>query len=303
MIRAALKGAVQLAFAPAPGLYRKLTRERLGTYATHVDKLGRVWPGYVRVWIERAGLVPDGARMWIHEAGETPFSPIAAYLLTGSAGVSTNSEGGFLDRYLARAVNGALAADIPSTEPRRRRVESLRWEASATAAVVALGGKSVRHATDLESASVDLCHSGGELEHLRPDELDDFLVELRRVLRPGGISSHVFDHRDHLHHADNRLPFLAHYAVPELLYGAFSSSPISYHSRLTPTEVAARFERAGFERICVRRMIYPERKYVEDGHAGAGEPGLPRRLLARRFRDISDEDLRTAACHYVYRRP
>jgi hypothetical protein len=50
VIRAVAKGAVQLGFGRAPGgfaAYRALTRGRLGTAATHVDKLARVWPGYV----------------------------------------------------------------------------------------------------------------------------------------------------------------------------------------------------------------------------------------------------------------
>jgi SAM-dependent methyltransferase len=313
VIRAVAKGALQLAFGALPGgahAYRRLTRERLGTYATHVDKLRRVWPGYVHVWHAWAGLRLDGARVWVHEAGETPFSPLAAFLLTGSAGVVTNGEGRLLDRYLARAVNGALdlARDLPTTPERVRQVEALRWETSVARAVASLGGEAHEHVDSarvpLASDSVDLCHSGGELEHLPPDELDAFLVECRRVLRPGGVASHVFDHRDHLHHTDNSVPFLAHLAWPAPVYRVLFGHAIGYHNRLTPTEVAARFAAAGFERIAVRRMIYPDRRYVDDDAAArAGAPGLSRALLAPRFRAISEEDLRTAACHYLYRKP
>src|SRR2546421_412739 len=80
-----------------------------------------------------------------------------------------------------------------------------------------------RAALPLSADSVDLCHSGGALEHYPPDALRAFLAECFRILRPGGVASHVFDHRDHLHHADRRWPFLAHLALPdamyELLYG------------------------------------------------------------------------------------
>jgi SAM-dependent methyltransferase len=150
---------------------------------------------------------------------------------------------------------------------------------------------------------MDLCHSGGALEHYAPDALDAFLAECRRVLRPGGLASHVFDHRDHLHHADAGLPFLAHLALSGPVYQALFGHALGYHNRLSPTQVAARFERAGFEPIAVRRLVYPARHYAaDDARAAAGTPGLPRALLARRFRGLSELDLRTAAAHYLYRR-
>ena len=43
-------------------------------------------------------------------------------------------------------------------------------------------------------------------------------------------------------------------------------------------------------------------KWIEDGQPLGGAPGLPRALLARRFRAFSDDDLRTAAAHYLFRR-
>jgi SAM-dependent methyltransferase len=313
--RAGLKGLGLLAFGRAPGgprLYRHLTREVLGTFATHVDKLARVWPGYVEVWRRRAGLRLEGLDLWVHEAGETPFAPLAAYLLTGAGGVVTNGDGGLLDRYLARAVNGVLAASWPdgaAPGARRRSLEPLRWAPTAGAAVAAVGGVALAgvapERVPLPAASVDLCHSGGALEHYRPDRLDAFLAECRRVLRPGGVASHVFDHRDHLHHADRGWPFLGHLALGDEAYEALCGHPLLYHNRLAPSEVAARFVAAGFEPIAVRRLVLPAARYVDEEGAAAAEglPGLPRALLARRFREISPADLRTAAAHYLFRKP
>jgi SAM-dependent methyltransferase len=313
MVRAVLKGAMLFGFGRAPGgarLYRQVTREWMGTQGTHVDKLRRVWPGYLDVWRSRCGLEFEGLDVWVHEGGWTPFAPLVNYLLTGKGGVLTNSEGRVLDRYLARAVNGALSADLPVEvipPERRRRVEALRWYDRAAEAVAAVGasisGGVKPNAVPLPSASVDLCHSGGALEHYRPDDLASFLGECCRILRPGGIASHVFDHRDHLVHADRRWPFLAHLALPELLYQIAFGHPLIYHNRLTPTEVSALFEKAGFEPVALRRMILPERRYVEGAEVQAGCPGLRRSLLARRFRKLSEADRRTAAAHYLYRKP
>jgi SAM-dependent methyltransferase len=282
----------------------------MGTQATHVDKLCRVWPDYAEVWRSRCGLELEGRDIWVHEGGWTPCAPLLCYLLTGKGGVLTNTEGRVLDRYLAKAVNGVLAAKLPWDRiplSRRERIEPLRWYDHADEAIAAVQGTALRvqipGALPLESASMDLCHSGGALEHYRPERLDAFLSECYRILRPGGIASHVFDHRDHLHHADRRLPFLAHLALPQPLYTLFCGHPLGYHNRLLPAEVQARFEAAGFERIAVRRLIYPDRRYVEEDDALAGAPGLPRALLARKFRAVSETDLRTAAAHYLYRKP
>ncbi|MBI3098974.1 MAG: methyltransferase domain-containing protein [Planctomycetes bacterium] len=313
MWRALMKGAILAGFGRFPGgtrLYRHLTRERMGTQATHVDKLRRVWPGYVGVWEGHGTLRMEGLRVWVHEAGWTPYAPLINYLLTGSGGILTNVEGRLLDKYLSRAVNGSLGTALPPERfprGRRRRVEGLRWCMRVEDALREIGAEvhqDVNPASlPLPSSSVDLCHSGGTLEHYRPGRLRGFLAECFRILRPGGVASHVFDHRDHLFHADARWPFLAHFALPGPVYELLCGHPLGYHNRLLPTEVERLFEEAGFERIVVRRMILPGREYVEEKAALRGKQGLSRMLLAPRFRPATDEDLRTAAAHYLYRKP
>jgi len=252
----------------------------------------------------------EGLDVWVHEGGWTLFPTFANYLLTGKAGVVTNSEGRVLDKYLARAVNGVLASGLPAElvpEQRRREVEALRWLPTAAEAIERLGGREARcepgGPVNLESQSADLCHSGGALEHYRPDELQAFLKECFRVLRRGGVASHILDHRDHLHHTDDKLPFLSHLAWPDLAYRVFLGHELGYHNRLLPGEVEAMFEEAGFERVALRRMILPSREYVEGARVLEGEAGVSRRWLRGRYRQASEEDLRTAAGHYLYRKP
>jgi hypothetical protein len=113
----------------------------------------------------------------------------------------------------------------------------------------------------------------------------------------------VFDHRDHLHHADRRWPFLAHLGLPDSLYRSLCGHALGYHNRLSPAEVVRLFEAAGFQRLAARRLVLPERRWVDDGEPLTGAAGIPRPWLARRFRELSEADLHTAAAHYLFRRP
>jgi len=314
MWRGLAKGALLSAFGwipSGPRAYRTLTREWIGTQITHVDKSRRVWPGYVRAWRSHAGLELDGADVWVHEGGWTPFPFFVNYLVTGSAGVVTNHESRLLDRYLAAAVNGAVSCelpDMPEMATRRAELVPLRWSATARDAVEAIGGRLLEGVEfehiPLDDASVDLCHSAGTLEHHDPETVRAFLEECRRILRPGGVMSHVLDHRDHLHHADPDWGFLAHLRLSPCAYTVLCGHPLLYHNRLLPFQVAAMFEQVGFERIAIRRMLLPSRRYVDtEEEALAGDPGIERAHLAARFRRASDADLRTAAAHYLYRKP
>ncbi|MHB8879141.1 MAG: class I SAM-dependent methyltransferase, partial [Myxococcaceae bacterium] len=290
-------------------LYRRATREWMGTQATHVDKLARVWPGYLEAFRSRCGLSFEGLSLWVHEGGWTPFPTLLNYLLTGSGGVVTNAEARVQDRYLSRAVTGVLRMDLSGAlvpQARRQQVDLLRWSGSAAEAIETLGGRLAEGfdpaEVPIEGGSIDLCHSGGALEHYTPSQLLSFLRECHRVLKPGGIASHVLDHRDHLHHADHRYPFLGHLALTAPVYRAWSGHPLGYHNRLRPSQVMRLFEDAGFAQIAVRRMVLPSRRYVEGDAALEGSRGLPRLLLAPRFRRIEEVDLRTAAGHYLYRK-
>jgi SAM-dependent methyltransferase len=312
MLRAILKGSGLFLFGRMPGgtkLYRELTRNWMGTQATHIDKLKRVWPGYAQVWQSLCGLKFDGLDVWIHEGGWTPFPLLINYLLTGKAGLVTNSEGRILEKYLARAVNGALDTKMPLDlipESRRRVLEPLRWCNTTSEAISGLSGRIVgyQHGNTLkvESSSIDLCHSGGALEHYKPGQLRFFIRECHRILRPGGIASHVLDHRDHLFHADRKIHFLAHLAWPDFLYGFFVGHPLGYHCRLLPTQVISLFEEAGFKLISLRRMLLPDRRYVDNEKTATGKPGITRKSLRLRFRIASDADLCTAAGHYLFRK-
>lgn len=323
MLRGIAHASLLFTVAHLPGgtrAYHALTRRLLRSQRRVLRKLQRVWPGYVGVWRDRCGLDLAGRTIWMHEPGPVPFAPLAAYLLTGQGGIVTSTADPPSDSYAAEAIRGALDAAFVIEDAgagARRAVLSDSADRATTAKATvaelfratgtraALAGDPAR--LPLPDASADLCHSGGVLEHYRPAALEAFLRESFRALRPGGIASHVYDHRDHLRHVDPSWPFLAHMALPDAVHRALFGHRLMFHNRLAPTEVMAMFRAAGFERIAMRRFVLPHKRYVDDEGgadvAAAGEAGVPSWLRSGRLGRLSVDDRHTAAIHYLFRKP
>jgi SAM-dependent methyltransferase len=309
VLRGLAHASLLFAVAHLPGgrrAYHAVTRGLFRSQERVARKLRRVWPGYAGVWRERCGLPLEESTVWVHEPGCVPFAPLASYLLTGRGGIVTAARDYPHDRYVGTAVRAALDAGFVTSAARRAHLGGLEGAGvealfRATATRSALGCDPAR--LPVADAAADLCHSGGILEHYRPAVLAAFLRESFRIVRPGGIASHVYDHRDHLRHVDPGWPFLLHMSLPEPGYRALFGHPLLFHNRLSPREVMALFEAAGFQPIAVRRFVLPDKRYVDTSAAAAGDAGVPPWLGSGRLGALSTEDRHTAAIHYLYRRP
>jgi SAM-dependent methyltransferase len=94
----------------------------------------------------------------------------------------------------------------------------------------------------IPSGSIDFVWSHSVLEHVRKHELDALLRELRRVLKPGALSSHNVDYQDHLDHALNNLRF------PERVWeSSFFAKSGFYTNRIPAITLHGMFRSAGFE--------------------------------------------------------
>jgi SAM-dependent methyltransferase len=313
VLRGLAHASLLFSVAHLPGgrrAYHAVTRGVFRSQARVVRKLARVWPGYVAVWRERCGLELEGATVWVHEPGAVPFAPLAAYLLTGQGALVSSTIDAPADHQVAAAVRGVLGAELrragDGTEARRRTIASLAY-AGVADLLRATGSRAAISrdpgALPFGDETADLCHSGGALEHYEEDQLRAFLRASFRVLRPGGISSHVYDHRDHLRHVDPSWPFLAHMALPDGVHRALFGHALLFHNRLAPREVLTLFAEAGFELVAARRFVLPAKRYVDGDAASAGEAGVPAWLRGGRLDRLSLEDRHTAAIHYLHRKP
>ncbi|MBN2027686.1 MAG: class I SAM-dependent methyltransferase [Actinobacteria bacterium] len=318
MIKAALKGGGLFAMGYLPGgpwAYRYLTREVMGTQRGHIFKLQRVWPDTVGIFAATAGTM-EGKRFLFHECGWTPFPACMNYLTCGSGGVligTTVSGSRILERHVTESINEALNTvdDLSSVTPippqRIQGLDGMRWRDGLEGFLEETDTAYFREVDPgmlpVENDSIDLIYSGGALEHYQPPLLEAWLREAERALKPGGYVGVILDHRDHLYHFDKRLPFLYYYGMPDSLYSFTHGNPLLYHNRLLPGKAMEMIEAAGLQKVKVLRKSIRLDRWYEDGEMMEGGFGIERNKLAKSLREACDDDLKTAAAFYIYRKP
>ena len=136
----------------------------------------------------------------------------------------------------------------------------------------------------LETGSIDFSFSHAVLEHIPVQIVPGYLRELKRVMKIGGISSHVVDLKDHLGGGANQLRFSEAFWESEWIHRSGA-----YTNRLRLSQWTALFEAAGLEYEITERQYFP---------------ALPveRRFLAERFRNLDEEDLRVSGFTVLFYR-
>ncbi len=138
-------------------------------------------------------------------------------------------------------------------------------------------------AARIPSASVDFLWSQAVLEHVRKADFDAVLIELRRVLKPSGVSSHRIDLEDHLQNGLNNLRF-----SEGVWEAGWMASSGFYTNRLRYEDILRRFAAAGFE--------------VDVVHSDRWDRlPLSRRRMHAEFRDLAPDDLLVSGFDLVTR--
>ena len=141
---------------------------------------------------------------------------------------------------------------------------------SAGATYLTHGLKSL---ADIPNGSVDFIWSEAVLEHIRLDEFDSLMRQLKRILRPDGVCSHHVDLKDHLGGYLNHLRFSQSTWESDLFHNSGF-----YTNRLRFSEMLEIFQTVGFsvDNVTVQRW-----------------PTIPfqRSSLDSRFSLMTDEEL------------
>jgi SAM-dependent methyltransferase len=129
----------------------------------------------------------------------------------------------------------------------------------------------------LPDNSVDFIFSQAVLEHVRKHEFTETIKELWRVLKPGGLSTHNVDFKDHLEASINNLRF-----SDQLWEAEWMASSGFYTNRIRLGEMTSIIEEQGFEADVLDKT---EWQFVP----------ISRKCLNPRFRDMPDADLKISS--------
>ena len=129
----------------------------------------------------------------------------------------------------------------------------------------------------LPDNSVDFIFSQAVLEHVRKKEFVNTIQECWRVLKPGGICTHVVDFKDHVEASLNNLRF-----SDQLWEADWMASSGFYTNRIRFGEMLQIFEKQGFEITVLDKTEWPI-------------VPVPKKYMQPRFRSMSDSDLKVSS--------
>jgi predicted SAM-dependent methyltransferase len=133
----------------------------------------------------------------------------------------------------------------------------------------------VQSLKQLDSNSIDYCFSNAVLEHIPKQQFSEFVVEIARILKDDGVSSHRVDLKDHLVGALNNLRFSDSVWESKI----FRTSGF-YTNRIRFAEMMHLFEKASLEVEIAETNQWDELPTSRD-------------CLHEQFRKFPDNDLLT----------
>ncbi len=125
----------------------------------------------------------------------------------------------------------------------------------------------------LKENSVDYIFSHSVLEHVRKYELNDFIKEMYRVLKPNGVISHNINYKDHLNESLNNLRF-----SEKLWESNFFASSGFYTNRIPAFLMHEYFRNNGFN-------------IIKENFGKWDSLPIKRSALSQEFKNFTDEEL------------
>jgi len=94
----------------------------------------------------------------------------------------------------------------------------------------------------------DLCVSSNTLEHLPVSEIENILLNLKKVLNEGGIISFAIDYSDHFSHTDSKIGPLNFLKYSNKAWGRYNTNYL-FHNRLRHQDYRKLFLKNGYKII------------------------------------------------------
>jgi SAM-dependent methyltransferase len=281
-------------------LYDWLTAKVLGTQVG----MSRKWCYWFRehvVLCRRFGRINvAGSRVWLFEPGWSLAPVLLTRIATGCGPIVTEDGSRLADRYITAAIEQVRDSitkmvKIPDFDPSQAAdllhsadgLRSARDVLGLCGARYNVGPKSVESQPD---ASADICMSMGRLEHFSEERLTQLIAQMRRILRPNGLGSHIVDHRDHFWYFDKSIHCFNHLTFSDKQWQAVARRKL-YRNRLLEPDYISLFKEGGFDVLAA----------VHELHCDDGSMVNPAELWGR-FKTVLPNTLRAAVTHFIVRR-
>jgi SAM-dependent methyltransferase len=242
----------------------------------------------------------SGSRVWLFQPGWSLAPVLLARIVTACGPIVTEDKPRLADRYIKAAID-----QVRSSFPKLLRIpdfdrscaEELLNSASAlrgTKEILRLCDASYSASDDSLSsqpaASADICMSMGRLEHFSEDLLTQLISQMRRILIPGGLGSHIVDHRDHFWHFDKSIHCFNHLTFSDKQWSRIARRKL-YRNRLLEPDYIRLFNDGGFDVLAA----------VHELHRNDGRGVTPYHLWGR-YKSVPQAVLEAAVTHFIVRR-
>jgi SAM-dependent methyltransferase len=91
----------------------------------------------------------------------------------------------------------------------------------------------------------DICISTTTLEHFKLSDLNDYLEDLKTILKPGGLVSSIIDYSDHYSHTDKNISPLNYLSYSDDEWGKYNNSYL-FQNRLRHQDYKRIFEEKNY---------------------------------------------------------
>lgn len=243
----------------------------------------------------------SGKSIWLFEPGWSLAPLLLSRVATGGDTLITESFHRIAGRYIAPALeeaNRAAPVLCRSAGAPSGNLDFLRSINKNMTPQQILDTCQARYLyEDLEglkriaAESADLCFSMGRLEHFTVTELDLLFREMNRILVPGGIGSHIVDHRDHFWHYDKSIHCFNHLTFSDQEWSALVRGRHLYRNRLLEPDYIRLFKNNGCDVLAS----------VHELHRHDADDIDPNTLWGR-YAELTPQDLEAAVSHFIVKK-
>lgn len=143
---------------------------------------------------------------------------------------------------------------------------------------------------EIESASCDVVYTTAVFEHIYVEDVIETLRQIRRILKPGGLTTHVIDLKDHFAYFQPGLPYNHFLKFDDTQWMSWAGNPMSFTNRLLASDWEKLFRDSELEIVQFEEIV--ERDL----------PRIDNKLLSPQFRSRSERDLTIGELHVIARR-